>query len=70
MKVFDDFLKYHLKNYTKFRNNPNFTAQSNLSPWLHSGQISAQKVIYVSREACKNNPVMVNKFISELFVWR
>jgi deoxyribodipyrimidine photo-lyase len=37
---------------------------------LHSGQISAQKIIFIAKETCKNDPIVVNKFISELFVWR
>lgn len=38
------FLNHKLKNYAKDRNDPNKDAASNLSPYLHFGQISAQRI--------------------------
>lgn len=39
-----NFIKTKLNNYSEKRNNPNLDAQSNLSPFLHFGQISAQRI--------------------------
>ena len=38
------FLKKGLADYNRLRNDPNESGQSNLSPYLHFGQISAQRV--------------------------
>lgn len=39
-----DFLKHRLAGYAIARNNPNNDGQSNLSPYLHFGQLSPQRV--------------------------
>jgi deoxyribodipyrimidine photo-lyase len=39
------FLNSKIKNYTAERNDPTKDAQSNLSPYLHFGQISSQRVV-------------------------
>ena len=44
-KTLDDFIENKLPQYDKLRNNPTRDAQSNLSPYLHFGQISAQRVV-------------------------
>jgi deoxyribodipyrimidine photo-lyase len=43
-KVLDLFLESHLANYDSQHNDPTKDAESNLSPYLHFGQISAQRV--------------------------
>jgi len=43
-KLLDVFLEKKIKKYNDLRNDPNEDAQSNLSPYLHFGQISAQRV--------------------------
>ncbi|GIW59649.1 MAG: deoxyribodipyrimidine photo-lyase [Patescibacteria group bacterium] len=43
--MFEIFLGEKLEDYNGKRNDPNADAQSNLSPYLHFGQISAQKVV-------------------------
>ena len=43
-KVLNDFLENKLSQYPEFSNDPNKDVLSNLSPYLHFGQISAQKV--------------------------
>jgi deoxyribodipyrimidine photo-lyase len=40
------FLEKKLAAYDEFRNNPIMDAQSHLSPYLHFGQISAQRVAF------------------------
>lgn len=43
-KAFKRFLRDNLKNYGKKRNDPNEKSQSNLSPYLHYGHLSPQRV--------------------------
>lgn len=43
-KVLSHFIQDKLAGYAKERNHPDRDAQSNLSPYLHFGQISAQRV--------------------------
>ena len=39
-----------LKNYHNLRNDPNANAESNMSPYLHYGQLSAQQMATVVSE--------------------
>ena len=43
-KALMDFLKKRLQHYDQQRNDPTLDGQSNLSPYLHFGQVSAQRV--------------------------
>lgn len=43
-KELGNFLSNKLSSYDEHRNDPNEDAQSNLSPYLHFGQISAQRI--------------------------
>lgn len=58
-----------LVDYDLGRNNPAIEAQSGLSPWLHFGQISAQRVALEARQA---NPdgLVSGSFLEELIVRR
>ena len=38
------FIKNNLSNYTRLNNDPNANALSDLSPYIHFGHISAQRV--------------------------
>ncbi len=40
-----EFIKHRLSGYAKDRNDPNLDGQSGLSPYLHFGQLSAQRVV-------------------------
>ena len=68
-KVLNDFIKRKLKDYDAKRNDPNEDGQSNLSPYLHFGQISAQRV---ALEVKKSNVGSKAKraFLEELIVRR
>ena len=44
-KVLADFISYKLATYDSDRNDPNKSAISNLSPYLHFGQISSQRCV-------------------------
>ncbi|TXT62615.1 MAG: Deoxyribodipyrimidine photo-lyase [Promethearchaeota archaeon] len=66
-KVLTSFLKEDLKSYTRKRNDPNADVTSNLSPYLHFGQISSQRVVL---EAQKIIPIkqLKNSFYDEIIV--
>lgn len=44
LKALDKFLQSGITDYNQFRNDPTKDAQSNLSPYIHFGQISAQRI--------------------------
>lgn len=50
-KMLQAFCAQRLPAYHEGRNDPNEDAQSNLSPYLHYGQLSAQRVALTVREA-------------------
>jgi deoxyribodipyrimidine photo-lyase len=64
-----NFIKTRLSDYDKGRNDPNRDAQSDLSPYLHFGQISAQRV---ALEVLKDGKEVQNRdaFLEELIVRR
>lgn len=66
-KVMDDFLTNKLNSYSALRNDPTKNAVSNLSPYLHFGQISAQRV---ALEVGKTESDLESKeaFLDELLV--
>ena len=67
-KTLRAFLK-RLENYNEGRNDPNEAAQSNLSPYLHFGQISAQQIaLAVHRSGLPANKT--DAFLEELIVRR
>ncbi|NVN93024.1 MAG: deoxyribodipyrimidine photo-lyase [Desulfuromonadales bacterium] len=64
-----DFVKHGLANYDERRNDPCREGQSGLSPWLHFGQISAQRVaLEVGRQM--DASASVEAFLEELIVRR
>lgn len=67
--MLDDFINDRLTNYADNRNDPNMNALSNLSPYLHFGQISAQRV---AREvkASRKKKQSRDAFLEELIVRR
>lgn len=64
-----DFLENKLERYAEDRNDPNKNALSNLSPYLHFGQISAQKVALTVQQFFSNHP-STEAFLEELIVRR
>ncbi|KAJ9555301.1 hypothetical protein OSB04_009915 [Centaurea solstitialis] len=65
------FLTTRLKNYSIDRNNPSKPeGLSGLSPYLHFGQISAQRCALEARKVRKVNPQAVDAFLEELIVRR
>ena len=68
-KILKNFIKNKLSNYEKSRNDPNRDAQSDLSPYLHFGQLSAQRI---ALEVLNNDTQDQNRgaFLEELIVRR
>lgn len=66
MKTFQNFLKNKISDYNDERNNPNLDQTSNLSPYLHFGQISSQRIAYETNETIKNDKK--DSFLEELIV--
>jgi len=68
-KVMERFLADRLDSYSKLRNDPTKNALSNLSPYLHFGQISAQRIV-LEVEKAKSDPESKKAFLDEILVWR
>ncbi|KVH90075.1 DNA photolyase, class 2 [Cynara cardunculus var. scolymus] len=65
------FLTTRIKNYSADRNNPlKPEGLSGLSPYLHFGQISAQRCALEACKVRKVNPQAVDAFLEELIVRR
>lgn len=65
-RMLRDFINNRLKYYSEYRNNPLKEAISNLSPYLHFGQISAQSVALEVRQSKYKKDV--EAFLEELIV--
>lgn len=65
--ILDNFIKYKLDYYAEFKNDPNKNITSTLSPYLHFGFISAQRI---ALEIIKSESLRDNKeaFLEELVV--
>jgi deoxyribodipyrimidine photo-lyase len=68
-KTMQKFLKDKLLLYDKQRNNPLIGGQSNLSPYLHFGQISPQRVVLEVLKTSVDKKSM-DTFLEEIFVRR
>jgi deoxyribodipyrimidine photo-lyase len=64
-----DFLENRFDRYAEYRNDPNKNALSNLSPYLHFGQISAQRVALTVEQFYRKSPSAA-AFLEELIVRR
>lgn len=65
-KTLKKFIEDKLNDYAQLRNDPNANALSNLSPYLHFGQISAQRVALIIN-GFGNHP-SAESFLEELIV--
>lgn len=66
---FRDFLHNKFDNYHERRNDPAKDGQSNLSPYLHFGQISAQRIA-LEVQRIEGNKESEKSFLEELIVRR
>ena len=69
LEIFEYFLHNNLQQYADKRNNPNEKVLSLLSPYLHFGHISAQRVA-MEIEGRKHNDVNTKSFLEELIIRR
>ncbi len=69
LKIMNNFLAEKLDSYFSLRNDPTKDGVSNLSPYLHFGQISAQRVI-LEVEKAKADPESKKAFLDEILVWK
>lgn len=69
VKTFNHFLKNKIVNYDELKNDPTEDYQSNLSPYLHFGHISAQRIA-LDTEKHDGKPESKKVFLEELIVRR
>ncbi len=67
-KTLMEFIDKRFDKYAELRNDPNQNVLSNLSPYLHFGQISAQRIALIINSV-GNNP-STESFLEELIVRR
>lgn len=70
LKHLKSFITSRLDTYHEDRNDPTKNAVSGLSPYLHFGQISPQRVAYEVQNAFENNKDAREAFLEELVVRR
>ncbi len=66
-KHLKDFIEKKLENYSTLRNDPNLDCLSNMSIYLHFGQISP---LYIALKVGKEKNESVNAYLEELIVRR
>jgi deoxyribodipyrimidine photo-lyase len=66
-KLLKDFIKNKLDHYDTKRNDPSLGYQSNISPYLHFGQISP---VYIALEINKTNSPGKDAYLEELIIRR
>ena len=67
-KLLRNFIENKLENYSEDRNDPNKNGISNISPYLHFGQISAQRIALALHKF--ENDASVAVYVEELIVRR
>jgi deoxyribodipyrimidine photo-lyase len=67
INTLSDFLENKIDNYNNDRNDPNKNCQSELSPYLHFGQISSQRIA-LNIEKDNYNTASKESFLEELIV--
>lgn len=65
-----EFLKNRLRRYAGHRNSPTAHATSDLSPWLHFGQISALEIALAAEGYAEEHKLIAAEFLEELIVRR
>lgn len=67
-EMLDSFIKERLKYFGTERNDPTKEALSNLSPWIHFGQIAAQRCVLEVKKLKNKYKDSVDSYIEELVV--
>ncbi|KAG5286003.1 hypothetical protein AALO_G00009900 [Alosa alosa] len=70
MAMLESFIDQRLGDFAALRNNPNVAALSQLSPWIHFGHLSAQRVVRQVQKNGKKFSDSVASFTEELVVRR
>jgi len=68
-RLLQSFIEESLENYDKDHNDPNTHTLSNLSPYVHFGQISAQRVAFEIKRS-KTSAETKNAFLEQLIIRR
>ncbi len=66
----EEFLERRLRLYARERNNPGVEATSDLSPYLHFGQISALEVALAVTDYARRHGLLADQFLEQLIVRR
>lgn len=69
IQVLNSFIQEKIEKYQENRNDPTKDFTSKLSPYLHFGQISSQRIALEILKICKGNP-SAESFLEELIVRR
>ena len=69
-KHLERFLDTRLRSYAGQRNEPSAHATSDLSPYLHFGQIGALEVALAARDYAQEQKLIADEFLEELIVRR
>lgn len=64
------FLEHNLRRYAREKNDPAAHATSELSPYLHFGQISSLEVALAVQEYARKHKLIAEEFLEELIVRR
>ena len=70
LRAGDDFCDTRLRVFADKRNDPNVHASSDLSPFLHFGQLSAQRMALLVKQHARKHPESVKAFLEESIVRR
>lgn len=70
MKMLDSFVKERLRYFSSARNDPTKTVCSNLSPWIHFGQLSSQRAALIVRLYRSRFSESVAAYIEESIIRR
>lgn len=65
--MLENFISKGIKSYTDNRNDPTKNAQSNLSPYLHYGHLSTQRIV-LNLQKSKLPPDIKEAFLEELII--
>ena len=70
LEMMNSFFDERLRDYGEERNDPNKNVLSNLSPYLHFGHISAQRIVLESYKHGSHHVEALNSFREELIIRR
>ena len=69
-KLLSHFLEHNLSRYARHRNEPSEHATSDLSPYLHFGQISSLEIALAVKQYALGHKLIANEYLEELIVRR